>query len=133
MPSEGSDIFLSSAYPYSEYIKRANLKDRVLAKFAGSRKPKFGFPYNRIQPDDLASNDFWDWACTSNTQEANYEARRLICQAAINERKRIEMRRSLSVTYAARISSFPIWFETTDFKGKFTASDAWMYMRNSNS
>jgi hypothetical protein len=122
VPTAGSDIFLSADYPYSEYIQYANLEDRILEKFASSRNPKFGFPYNRIQPDDLASNDFWDWACSDqNAQESNYQARRQICDAALNERKRVEMRRSLSVTYAAQISSFPIWFETTDYKGKFDA------------
>lgn len=122
VPSTGSDIFLSSSYPYSEYISYANLEERVLTK--NDRK---GFPWNRIQPVDLSSNTFWDWACSADhAQESNFAARQQICAAALNERKRIEMRRSLSLSYAAHTSKFPIWFETTSYKGKHSGDDAWM-------
>ena len=150
----GSDIFLSSAYPYSEYISYANLAQRVIAKNGPSRDSspprlaarllraahfspvpsashsppppvppgRSGFPYDRIQPDDLASNTFWDWACNGVGGTTPTADRQAICDAATQERKRIEMRRSLSVTWAQGISSFAVWSETTSRNSHHTAA-----------
>ena len=107
-------LFISQGYPMSYYIDYAGLESRIRP---GKSRIRLEVGEDRVIPEDLDNQTFWQWACEETGKDANETlARGMLCEMAKREHHRSEVRTSFTLTYAKNIQEFKLEFQVSSDK-----------------